>query len=97
MTARKQRSDTCKRGIEAMRRGEEIPLTAYEVLMSVEPDHRERAVLELATAIERAKNPDYSMVTLVSVDEAVAFHNEYGFARTLDRMFELEKTSEEKR
>lgn len=85
-----KKENPLQKKIEALRCGKELPLNVRDVLMSVEPDPPERAVLGLARALQYKSDPDSYMTTLVFVEEAVAYYNANGLGATLDRMFELE-------
>jgi hypothetical protein len=50
----------------------------------------ERLVLDLATALEQKKNPNYCVVSWASQVEAAAFIEEHGELNTIKRIVELE-------
>jgi len=53
------------------------------------PDLHEKLVLDLAKAIERSKDPDYSVVSWASQEQAQDYFNEHGFEKALDHLFSL--------
>jgi len=80
---------TQKEKLEALKGGVELPVDIDTLWRVKDPDVEERAVLELARAIHRARSRGCAISWDAQV-EAARYYNAHGLAETLDEMFRLE-------
>lgn len=77
--------------LAALKQGVELPVDLQELATERFPDTDEKAVLELATALQEAEKPDYVVVSWACQEKAAQFFNEHGLRATLDKLFELQR------